>query len=239
MRRGARATWLALLFTVMLAAALCGLPARWVMAWIPDSSPVLITDASGTLWKASATMAVGIGGLRRTLPDPLHWRLSFSSGPRLVVTHPWLRGPLTVAPSWQGLRLSAQSLQLPASVLTTVQGMFNALDPGGEVLLSWPELFLGRGVAASGKTTQLLSVQWRNATSSLTQIRPMGEYTLVLQQGSSNNIALALVTNKGPWMMEGTGILSRRSEEHTSELQSLMRISYAVFCLKKKKITYT
>src|SRR3546814_6868613 len=29
---------------------------------------------------------------------------------------------------------------------------------------------------------------------------------------------------------------SSRSEEHTSELQSLMRISYAVFCLKKKKI---
>src|SRR3546814_8822656 len=29
-----------------------------------------------------------------------------------------------------------------------------------------------------------------------------------------------------------------RSEEHTSELQSLMRISYAVFCLKKTKITY-
>src|SRR3546814_5801602 len=28
--------------------------------------------------------------------------------------------------------------------------------------------------------------------------------------------------------------ISRRSEEHTSELQSLMRISYAVFCLKKK-----
>src|SRR3546814_4929061 len=30
-----------------------------------------------------------------------------------------------------------------------------------------------------------------------------------------------------------------RSEEHTSELQSLMRISYAVFCLKKKKKTHT
>src|SRR3546814_3192116 len=30
-----------------------------------------------------------------------------------------------------------------------------------------------------------------------------------------------------------------RSEEHTSELQSLMRISYAVFCLKKKKTTQT
>src|SRR3546814_13745992 len=30
-------------------------------------------------------------------------------------------------------------------------------------------------------------------------------------------------------------IVAARSEEHTSELQSLMRISYAVFCLKKKK----
>src|SRR3546814_6271767 len=33
-------------------------------------------------------------------------------------------------------------------------------------------------------------------------------------------------------------LLPYRSEEHTSELQSIMRISYAVFCLKKKKITY-
>src|SRR3546814_7415241 len=32
----------------------------------------------------------------------------------------------------------------------------------------------------------------------------------------------------------GVLMLSRRSEEHTSELQSLMRISYAVFCVKKK-----
>src|SRR3546814_9224775 len=32
-----------------------------------------------------------------------------------------------------------------------------------------------------------------------------------------------------------TAVFSKRSEEHTSELQSLMRISYAVFCLKKKK----
>src|SRR3546814_2641602 len=34
---------------------------------------------------------------------------------------------------------------------------------------------------------------------------------------------------------EVVAVERRRSEEHTSELQSLMRISYAVFCLKKKK----
>src|SRR3546814_3181291 len=37
----------------------------------------------------------------------------------------------------------------------------------------------------------------------------------------------------------GMGGALGRSEEHTSELQSLMRISYAVFCLKKKKSTTT
>src|SRR3546814_9253198 len=34
--------------------------------------------------------------------------------------------------------------------------------------------------------------------------------------------------------IRGTLVLAIRSEEHTSELQSLMRISYAVFCLQKK-----
>src|SRR3546814_4747660 len=51
-------------------------------------------------------------------------------------------------------------------------------------------------------------------------------------------------SSTGSWS-SGTGtaphfsqwITGIRSEEHTSELQSLMRISYAVFCLKKKKKT--
>src|SRR3546814_9115495 len=38
-----------------------------------------------------------------------------------------------------------------------------------------------------------------------------------------------------PMRMSFTTSPSKRSEEHTSELQSLMRISYAVFCLKKKR----
>src|SRR3546814_5707876 len=43
----------------------------------------------------------------------------------------------------------------------------------------------------------------------------------------------------GGQSIRGPGIASAtlRSEEHTSELQSLMRISYAVFCLKKKTIS--
>src|SRR3546814_8066398 len=46
--------------------------------------------------------------------------------------------------------------------------------------------------------------------------------------------AAAAPADTGP-AGEFTVVLAKRSEEHTSELQSLMRISYAVFCLKKKR----
>src|SRR3546814_5828854 len=40
------------------------------------------------------------------------------------------------------------------------------------------------------------------------------------------------------WAKQFVAVGQARSEEHTSDLQSLMRISYAVFCLKKKNITH-
>src|SRR5213083_2364558 len=43
------------------------------------------------------------------------------------------------------------------------------------------------------------------------------------------------IADDGPYDRAGAGSRPRRSEEHTSELQSLAVISYAVFCLKKKK----
>src|SRR3546814_8537298 len=45
--------------------------------------------------------------------------------------------------------------------------------------------------------------------------------------------AIFRIVDRSIQMCGGMGV---RSEEHTSELQSLMRISYAVFCLNKKKI---
>src|SRR3546814_7316055 len=57
---------------------------------------------------------------------------------------------------------------------------------------------------------------------------------IVLFRGFPSVILLLL------WARAGRqSIVPTRSEEHTSELQSLMRISYAVFCLKKKKTQYT
>src|SRR3546814_10611901 len=53
--------------------------------------------------------------------------------------------------------------------------------------------------------------------------------------GFQGRISSWLLTWFGAGIEEQKAARDQRSEEHTSELQSLMRISYAVFCLKKKK----
>src|SRR3546814_2017702 len=58
-------------------------------------------------------------------------------------------------------------------------------------------------------------------------------------RGNLDLIRAVDVRKQPPHARQAAQHRKQRSEEHTSELQSLMRISYAVFCLKKKKITIT
>src|SRR3546814_7495713 len=68
--------------------------------------------------------------------------------------------------------------------------------------------------------------------------RPQG--TAVRHFGSGEGPAHFIFDSLKTTCLRATGSYFRiRSEEHTSELQSLMRISYAVFCLKKKNNTCT
>src|SRR3546814_1990759 len=58
------------------------------------------------------------------------------------------------------------------------------------------------------------------------------------REAEEGTVALRVLGGQGQQVLsldEAVARLAERSEEHTSELQSLMRISYAVFCLKKKK----
>src|SRR3546814_9952277 len=76
-------------------------------------------------------------------------------------------------------------------------------------------------------TKQLLrGAEDRNLDQELAAAAQM-QATLHLQPDHLEAISAVLEKRRGNF--------SGRSEEHTSELQSLMRISYAVFCLKKKK----
>src|SRR3546814_3303588 len=58
---------------------------------------------------------------------------------------------------------------------------------------------------------------------------------VVFHAGQGCAYPTRLLVPKSKYAMAVAILEKARSEEHTSELQSLMRISYAVFCLKKKK----
>src|SRR3546814_1385380 len=74
--------------------------------------------------------------------------------------------------------------------------------------------------AAKAQRARDLATAWRSAG-----IAEVGRLKQAWCQGQRTVSPTISPSASGPW----------RSEEHTSELQSLMRISYAVFCLKKKK----
>src|SRR3546814_7070187 len=65
----------------------------------------------------------------------------------------------------------------------------------------------------------------------------IGLYHLAWQLDTIDELAAArdALQDAGAFTGQSSHGATKRSEEHTSELQSLMRISYAVFCLKKKK----
>src|SRR3546814_9763435 len=64
-----------------------------------------------------------------------------------------------------------------------------------------------------------------------------GVYPEACERTHGHDHTLGHTCGPGRINLDERRISADRSEEHTSELQSLMRISYAVFCLKKKKTT--
>src|SRR3546814_9213060 len=88
----------------------------------------------------------------------------------------------------------------------------------------WDEIVAqARAVEAAGATIINTGIGWHEArVPTITTAVPRGAFAGVTAK-LRPHVALPLVA-------------TNRSEEHTSELQSLMRISYAVFCLNKKNI---
>ncbi|UJB64409.1 type II secretion system protein N [Acidovorax sp. YS12] len=193
----------ALLVLVAGVCALAVMPARWLVAALPASGLLVAVDAGGSIWSGNAMLAVGRPELRRALPEPLRWELRWSGGPHFAVTHPALGGEVRIAPSWRGLRASAQTLRLPASVLPTLHATLGALNPGGELVLSWPDTTLGLALEQGG--SPVLDVRWNNATSSLARVRPLGAYRIELTRGEAGRIDVSLSTQSGPLMLQGQG----------------------------------
>src|SRR3546814_4427675 len=70
-------------------------------------------------------------------------------------------------------------------------------------------------------------------------LRLLVSHAVTSASGKASSAAFTTGVDLTQSSVSARSFASARSEEHTSELQSLMRISYAVFCLKKKKIHTT
>src|SRR3546814_2908065 len=86
-----------------------------------------------------------------------------------------------------------------------------------------------------GTTLSFRASPLRCCGQNISFIDTIVKYNGIFQSRTTNGTAQ---TQLAPRALFGNG-KPMRSEEHTSELQSLMRISYAVFCLKKKNKTHT
>src|SRR3546814_3743973 len=87
------------------------------------------------------------------------------------------------------------------------------------------------GTARKPAARKRFSLQPANLDGTLSHhVPPPGPPSIGIMSFSRNDRSTAFFSH---WLTRHAP--SIRSEEHTSELQSLMRISYAVFCLKKKK----
>src|SRR3546814_1789965 len=95
-----------------------------------------------------------------------------------------------------------------------------------------PDDFTGKSALITGAASGI-------GLASAMHLASRGIARLILVDLDGTDLAAARAALDGPTIITLTGDASDeklwRSEEHTSELQSLMRISYAVFCLKKKK----
>src|SRR3546814_9182033 len=89
-----------------------------------------------------------------------------------------------------------------------------------------------RGDAAEFLSRKILAFEQRQQAPPLHPRRNLGAHRLADRRHHVRHRDEGRLADLGPRLDAGA---VPRSEEHTSELQSLMRISYAVFCLKKKK----
>src|SRR3546814_3491386 len=109
------------------------------------------------------------------------------------------------------------------------------LTPGDAARLGWtpPRLTYSERYATASGVVHAAPVTLRSL-----RIGPLELYDLPASVGQESSsvslLGMTFLKRFVSYEVRGDRLILSRSEEHTSELQSLMRISYAVFCLKKK-----
>ena len=186
-----------LLLVVFLTTVVVRAPAAWIGDWLEARSKIRLVDARGTVWRGSAFIGMSDGRATTLVPGRIEWRVGAFSA---EISHPWLAAPLRFSLRDEAIGFTAGSARLPAGVLTSAGMPFNTLRPGGTLEVSWTEGEL-RGAALTGD----LQIDWRDATSALSPISPLGTYRVRVSGRGNSSSDLQLQTLRGPLQMQGSG----------------------------------
>src|SRR3546814_726632 len=128
---------------------------------------------------------------------------------------------------------------IPKPLLSVLKGALPAVPPMW--LMRQAGRYLPEYRALRAEKGGFLELVYDSAAAAEVTVQPLRRFGFDGAILFSDILIVPYAMGQDLWFEAGEGprlapILAR-SEEHTSELQSLMRISYAVFCLKKKKLT--
>ncbi len=159
-----------------------------------------VLSSAGTVWSGHMQLGLSDGSKVYAIPEPLRWDLRWledNNWLAVVVEHPKLVSPVHLGFNAAGINVQGGQLRMPASWLGATGAPFNTIRPEGLLQLNW-------SAWANGQSMQLV-MKWLDAQSALASIRPLGEYVITLSGNPAERLDMALVTNKGPLMLEGTG----------------------------------
>lgn len=158
------------------------------------------------------------GPLPTRLPSRVHWRIrphldatQAAFGLQLVLQSDCCTPTpvqIFIAPGWHGLRISsvAHQSQWPASWLVGLGAPWNTLQPEGQLQLRAQSVQWQQAWSANPSQTQLtgqIELQWRDCSTRLSTLRPLGHYRVVVTGGDT--MQLQLDTMQGSLQLQGRG----------------------------------
>lgn len=187
---------------VAIGTGIVNLPASLVGKALEHTSQqrIRMLYSQGTIWHGQ--LNVSIQGPKHTIaiPNPIEWRIHLwpsQSWPRLTLTHTQLTQPLEIAWTHGQWSIRKGSLQLPAAWLSALGAPFNTIRPEGVLLWSWENWDAEKNLN--------IQCMWRDAQSALSNIRPLGEYTMTLSGSRNHPVQITISTQQGPLILEGQG----------------------------------